>query len=523
MPKIVINEKDQTSPTAEQLSEDIVFIPGFANVNGNVYISTTRGETPKDGVEGTGTKGTIYKAGDTVDTANDDPSIFSNTVDLKSWQCKQVPDAKADPQVTTYVWTALDTYVAPHPENEIVVCYTTEEFQQNFGTEPAKFSAPQDLTNNCSDTAKSYAFENVEAFRAKDDIDLSYTMAMECLTLGLPVAYVNITKREAGAPYVEKKISDLYDTLPTVLADLADPDYVYTRYITSGAYPSFEMQTTNGARLDKAMIATAKARQDAYAIIDHGDNSARPLSGTNSVISQVRADFAQTDKDDNSNSYGAMFTPWGTYNITNLNENIGGGTQSMPASFAYLCCLGKALSAGNPAYLAIANIGRGKPPFLTHLNTTQRLSSTIANTAMQSDTAISINPITNINPYGLVIYGNNTLKDNAFSKGKQASSDLNIRNLVSRVTKLLRDAAQQIIFEPNTDALWVTFKGRIMPSLDTMVTNQGLKRYNIVRVDSSNPREVKAKVYLFPVYAVEKVTIDLILSDAGITVEGGNE
>ena len=77
-----------------------------------------------------------------------------------------------------------------------------------------------------------------------------------------------------------------------------------------------------------------------------------------------------------------------------------------------------------------------------------------------------------------------------------------------------------MIFEPNTDALWVTFKGRVMPSLDAMVSGQGLKKYNIVRVESSNPREVKAKVYLFPVYAVEKVTIDLILSDEGITVEG---
>ena len=507
MPKIEIIEKDQTSPTAEQLSEDIVFIPGFANVNGNVYIGTTQDAAPTEATVG------VVFANHTVDSDTTNPSIYSNTVALKSWTCTKVDGGQ-------YTWTESPTYYAPHPENEIIVCYSTEDFKRNFGETPATFAEDQNLTECCN---KSAAFEDVTKFRKQGDIDLSYTMAMECLTLGLPVAYVNITKRQNNAPYSSKKIVDLYAALAGengILTDLGDADYVYTRYITSGAYPAFEMKTGT-TRIDTAMINAANARQDAYALIDHGDSSTRALTGTGSVIEAVRAD---TGFGSNHNgTYGAMFTPWGTYNITNLSGNVGGGVQSMPASFAYLCCLGKALAAGNPAYLAIANVGRGKPPFLTHLNTTHRLSSKIANTEMQGDTVISINPITNINPYGLVIYGNNTLKDNAATNGKQASSDLNIRNLVCRVTKLLRDAAQQIIFEPNTDAVWVTFKGRIMPSLDSMVTNQGLKRYNIVRVDSSNPREVKAKVYLFPVYAVEKVTIDLILSDAGITVEGGNE
>lgn len=501
MPKIVINELDKTTPFAEQLSEDIVFIPGFANVNGNVYIGDTKESEPT-----AQTVGTEYNEGDTVDTVNANPSIYSNPITLQSWTCTNVDNS-------TYTWTKSTKYFAPHPENEVVVCYTTDDFTKNFGVEPAKFTAAQNISANCTNAE---AFDNATAFRKSGDIDLSYTIAMECLVLGLPVAYVNVTKRQNGAPYTAKSVKDLYDKLPSLLENISDPDYVYVRYITSGAYPTFEMKTSDAAAtaLDTAMINAAHARKDAYALIDHGDSTDRKLFGEDSVIAVARTRFANND----SGSRGAMFTPWGTYNITNLNN--GGGVHSLPASFAYLTCLATSIRSGNPAYLAIANVGRGKPLFLQHLNTKTRLSSSIANTEMQSDTQLSINPITNINPYGLVIYGNNTLRDNSTTNGKIATSDLNIRNLSCRVTKLLRDAAQQMIFEPNTDALWVTFKGRVMPSLDAMVSGQGLKKYNIVRVESSNPREVKAKVYLFPVYAVEKVTIDLVLSDEGITVEG---
>lgn len=506
MPKIVINELDKTTPFAEQLSEDIVFIPGFANVNGNVYIGEAKESEPK-----ANTVGTKYNDGDTVDTANANPSIYSNPITLQSWTCKDVNGSESNGY--TYTWEQSATYFAPHPENEVVVCYTTDDFTKNFGAEPAKFSVDQDISANCTNAT---AFEKATAFRKNGDIDLSYTIAMECLVLGLPVAYVNVTNRQNGVPYTAKSVTDLYNKLPSLLTDISDPDYVYVRYITSGAYPTFEMKTSDGksTALDTAMIDAATARKDAYALIDHGDSTDRVLFGDGSVIKAARTAYANIE----NGSRGAMFTPWGTYNITNLKD--GGGVQSLPASFAYLTCLATSIRSGNPAYLAIANVGRGKPLFLQHLNTTSRLSSAIANTEMQSETQISINPITNINPYGLVIYGNNTLSDNSKTKGKTATSDLNIRNLACRVTKLLRDAAQQMIFEPNTDALWVTFKGRVMPSLDAMVSGQGLKRYNIVRVESSNQREVKAKVYLFPVYSVEKVTIDLILSDEGITVEG---
>lgn len=518
MPKIEINEFDQTSPNAEQLSDDIVFVPGFAAVNENVYINTA---TTGDGATTAPTNtvvGTVFNAGDTVDankTKAPAPSIYSNTTLLKSWIYTEVTSGSQK----TYTWSESNTYYAPHPENEPILCNSVDEFKRNFGEAPAKFKSAQNIKTNCV----ADWFENSTAFRGVGDVDLSYAMAMQYLTVGIPVVYVNITKRittdgnTKGEPYTDKRIADLYEKLPAILENISDPDYIGVKYITSGAYPTFEMlDKSNGNRLDLKMMVCASTRKDAYALIDHGDKTNLVLSGNGSVYNALATDIAGVLKEAGV-SYGTMIPFWGTYAL-NTPVEYGGGSRSLPNSFGYVCALARSIAGGNPAYLAVAGVNRGSVPFLVAQNTTNRMSTKIANTELQGDRKVSVNPIVEIKPYGLLLYGNNTLTPN--TNGKKATAYLNIRNLVCDVTRMVRRAAQRILFEPNTDAVWVTFKGMIMPSLDAMISGQGISRYNIVRVDSSDKTEVKAKIYLFPVYAVEKVTIDVILSDEGITVEG---
>ena len=489
MPKITLTEVDNTSPVAEALSEDIVFVPGFADLNSNVYISTSAPTTA--------TVGAVFEAGDTVDTeraAGVAPSLYYDSSTMKSYKCTAI----AGDSEKTYTWTELtgDDVIVPHNESgEPVLCYSVEEFEEAFGKAPRKL---KDGT-----------------------IDLSYLMAKEYLTLGLPVAYSAFYKRSTAGAREDVDATVVTSGIKAVLNDIADPGYIYVRYLTNGAYPVY--QTTDETLTDnvKAYLDCAKSRQDAYVVLDHEKTATIDYD---TWMGKMRAVFKDVSGGKGlGTNRASLFTPWATYGITNLGSDELTGNFILPASFGYIVCLARSIAANNPAYMAVSGVARGRCPFIKNLYVTNRLTNKIANETLQSDTEISVNPITEIKPYGLTIWGNNTLADNNATKGRSATSYLNIRNLVCRVMKLLRDAATRIIFEPNTDALWVTFKGLVMPTLDAMVSGQGLKTYNIVRQPSSDNTEVKAKIYLVPVYAVEKVTLEVVLANDG-TVElvGGN-
>ena len=126
------------------------------------------------------------------------------------------------------------------------------------------------------------------------------------------------------------------------------------------------------------------------------------------------------------NKFSAMFTPWcnfqlptyATFNETNVKLN----SVNMPGSLAYLLALGTSTANNNANWLAIAGASRGNIPYLNKplVNLTE---DDINN--YQRKIGVSINPIVQINPYGVIIWGNRTLNNN--TSGLVASSFLNIR------------------------------------------------------------------------------------------------
>jgi hypothetical protein len=60
----------------------------------------------------------------------------------------------------------------------------------------------------------------------------------------------------------------------------------------------------------------------------------------------------------------------------------------------------------------------------------QNVTNAIADSYQPRD-GIAINPITNIKPYGLVIWGARTLKDNVYAGDLTATSFLNVRQISS--------------------------------------------------------------------------------------------
>lgn len=317
------------------------------------------------------------------------------------------------------------------------------------------------------------------------------------------------------------------------------PDYSFDnigdysiKYITSGGYPVFEYgrsgdtDATNG--IAYAMLYTAWKRGDALALIDHTNNPERSIYETDelSVIYQVRS---KMDYPNEVASHGAMFTPW----YTCTHSVITGGTDStydshvseMPASLAFLSALSTQLKNYNP-WLAVSGVTRGKIPYFGSLRTDYILTNNVAdsyqtvpNDEVSDYALISINPITYIRQYGYCIWGNRTLRNN--KAGTKATSFLNIRNVVSDIKKRLYEASQQLLFEQNTDILWINFKSLVTPLLEIMVSNNILSDYKLTKynIDPESGEAVPAykilaNIRINPINSVEVFDLTVRLENS---------
>lgn len=314
------------------------------------------------------------------------------------------------------------------------------------------------------------------------------------------------------------------------------------KYISSGGYPTFEYGTLDAdgrfgtSGLAENMIRLARRREDALALIDHTDNPNRSIYATDtySVISRVRDEFASIDAV--NGSFGAMFTPW--YACTNVA--VVGGTNDnytspgfMPGSLAYLSALSQQLMNYNP-WLAVSGVHRGVIPYFGKLHTNYTLTNNVADSyqiipgdSVDSVSAISINPITNIRNYGYCIWGNRTLRNN--NGGTKSTSFLNIRNLVSDIKKALYNACVNLMFEQNTDLLWIDFKSLVTPLLESMVSNYIIGSYNFTRylIDPDSGAEVPsykvlANLRITPINSVEVFDLTVTLENSELTVTETN-
>ena len=163
----------------------------------------------------------------------------------------------------------------------------------------------------------------------------------------------------------------------------------------------------------------------------------------------------------------------------------------------------------NATWLAAAGASRGTIP--TFKEPLAFFGEKVCN-ALQSreEGAVAINPITNVNPYGYRVYGNRTLKQNV--NGLKATSFLNVRNLISDIKKTCFQACRVMAFEQNNDVLWYNLKAQIQPTLDRMVTNEGIRAYKMVRVNTTEKAKVVGKIKIIPIEAVEdfEITIELV-------------
>lgn len=312
------------------------------------------------------------------------------------------------------------------------------------------------------------------------------------------------------------------ETLDPILLDRGLYSF---KYLTSGGYPTFEYADSSIAKL---MANICYTRGDAVALIDHTDNPARPLTGTTSVYYAAKTPAQMIPSA--YQSFAAMFTP--SVQMT-LNSNYRGwswtegatvrlpSTMVLPPSFAYMTCLANAIKVF-PNWNAIAGATRGKVIGLVAPRSIKTLTNAIAD-SYTPDTEVAINPITNVRPYGQCIWGNRTLVDNSIKQGTTATSFLNIRNMVSDIKKQLFVACQSLLFEQNTDVLWVNFLSLVTPTLDRMVSGFGIHNYKIIKLPNSDKTQINVRIRIYPIYAVESFSITIYLNDQGVYLDSEEE
>lgn len=319
-------------------------------------------------------------------------------------------------------------------------------------------------------------------------------------------------------------IASAYDALAKVFdasrdQGLADMGATNIKYLTSGGYPVYEY---NNGSLVNAMKSVAVTRGDCVAFIDHTNNPYRTtnINLANSVYATVKAD----DSISVNGEFATMYTPWMNYTRVTTDTNEDGEASpsmiTMSATYGYLLALADSLKT-NASWLAVAGATRGQVPNLAQVATATPITNGTAD-AMQPRDGVSVNAITEINPYGQTIWGNRTLKNNASQGNLTATSFLNIRHLVSDVKKVCYATARALTFEQNNDVLWVNFKSKVSPTLDRMVSGYGISGYKIVR-DTEHEKAAEkatlcAKIILYPTYAVEDFYITIVLTDEEVGV-----
>ena len=309
-------------------------------------------------------------------------------------------------------------------------------------------------------------------------------------------------------------------TWTSIWKTLTDKNLYNVRFLTTGQFFA-------GSICGVEMIECAAKRCDCVALLD--------FATTNNLVSEYRefvdavvagASALSLDTTKDPASFAAAFAPtWkGNLNTYDGVETI----DNLPPSLGYLCAFARSVKE-NPMWYATAGSFRGAIPELVEVGReynnadiemlqARAVDVEVALDESGDNVGIAINPIAYRRPFGHLIWGNRTLRNNSANEvdgtGElKATSFLNCRVLSTEVAKVAYNAANKYTFEQNSEVLWTNFTSYILPTLDRMSTGNGILDYRISRIPTTRKARLCAKISLIPIEAVEDFDITIELTD----------
>ena len=208
------------------------------------------------------------------------------------------------------------------------------------------------------------------------------------------------------------------------------------------------------------------------------------------------------------NNYSATYFP----DVT-IHDNVNDMKVKVPASVAAIAALGFNDSISYP-WFAPAGFNRAALSMVT--NTATRL-----NKANRDDLYDSrINPIASFPGAGFVIFGQKTLQ-----QARSALDRVNVRRMLLEVKRLVVGVAEKIVFEANTTSTRAKFVSQVTPLLALVQSQQGIEKFSVVMDTSNNTQEdiennrLNGRIVLVPTRAVEFISVDFIITNAGVSFE----
>ena len=228
----------------------------------------------------------------------------------------------------------------------------------------------------------------------------------------------------------------------------------------------------------------------------------------------------------------ATIHPWGHYvpysGYRSFNKN--NTALHMPGSYGYLMAYANSIKNNKP-WLAVAGVNRGIIPNIraidydfqepyVHALQGDPLNAYDTSTIFNDNPVYyRVNPIVNFGPtFGKIIFGNRTYFIGNNVNALSFRSFLNVRLLLANIHKAAFNSSIQHTFEPNDDIVWLSFKQKVNDLLDQMVSGRGIKWYKWYKLQSDHLGQIKAKLTIRPIEAVESFDITISMTDEDIEV-----
>ena len=518
MPKILINEKDRTSPgNASSYSNYTVLIPGFRGIatatektrvepdtNGVYEFNSAKKfeETigliaPDQEIQTTDGTTTVYHYGNQMayELLNMGYKILykpiqavSELVDDSFWEVFK-DKANYDFRFITHgllkSFSTNDVELANLEARLTLVNKAIEELNRI----DAGFSSDTD-----KDTEYQEIKENFEGFYDENALTPGYYVDIMAANLG--TANEKTMLSEQIASFVVNGISNTsFNQVNKLIADLA-------KYVNS----------TDDAE--------GSGRGDCVALVELDEKAyVNNTTGTRAeslIINEVNK-LSGSTIDLTNGKYCAVTVPSVVYSMPE-NEKFNSNTK-FPGAFHYLACFVNSLNLGFKEWYAAAGYTRGVSSY-TVAHTSVKLGE-IAINALEPRTLVSGGPKFACNVVAnfrgsYYLWGNRTAHELAEDGDLVASHFLNIRQLCTTIKKQLYVACRRFTFDPNSDTLWVNFVNAIRPTLEEMKADQGIRDYKILKVVEDSPKKatLKAKIRIIPIEAVEDFDLEISLEDS---------
>jgi phage tail sheath protein FI len=129
----------------------------------------------------------------------------------------------------------------------------------------------------------------------------------------------------------------------------------------------------------------------------------------------------------------------------------------------------------------------------------------------------NINSIIKKTTTGVVIWGQKTLQAKT-----SALSHLNVRRLQIEIEGYIGALSDDLLFQPNTEALKTKFKNLVNPYLKGIQQKEGLVAWQIVMDDTNNSNSdidngiLRGYILIQPTIAVEYIYLDFQIQKSGV-------